>query len=64
LHATWLSTALTGSVRPCRSRCRQAAGGIGISCSQAGGAKTNDALQPKKSQSRTKLGSGGQTNSD
>lgn len=42
---------------PTMEACRQAAGGIGGSCSQAGGAKTtNDALafQPKQPQSRTK----------
>ena len=35
---------------PTMEACRQAAGGIGGSCSQAGGAKTNDALafQPKQ----------------
>jgi uncharacterized protein YfaQ (DUF2300 family) len=52
---------------PTMETCRAAAGGIGGSCSQAGGAKaTNDALafQPKQTQSRTKLRSGGQTNSN
>ncbi|MBR0967928.1 DUF3551 domain-containing protein [Bradyrhizobium diazoefficiens] len=51
---------------PTMEACRQAAGGIGGSCSQSGGAKTNDALafQPKQTQSRTKLRSGGQTNSN
>lgn len=52
---------------PTMEACRQAAGGIGGTCSQSGGAKTsNDALafQPKQTQSRTKLRSGGQTNSN
>ena len=52
---------------PTMEACRQAAGGIGGSCSQSGGAKTsNDALafQPKQTKSRTKLRSGGQTNSN
>jgi hypothetical protein len=41
--------------------CRQAAGGIGGSCSQAGGAKTNDALafQPKQAK-QPKVRSGAQ----
>ncbi|MBC9880286.1 DUF3551 domain-containing protein [Bradyrhizobium sp. INPA01-394B] len=42
---------------PTMEACRAAAGGIGGSCSQAGGAsKTNDALafQPKQSQTRSK----------
>ncbi|WP_247332571.1 hypothetical protein [Bradyrhizobium sp. 147] len=46
--------------------CRAAAGGIGGTCSQSGGAKTASeafALQPKQTQSR-KLRSGGQTNSN
>jgi len=52
---------------PTMEACRQAAGGIGGSCSQSGGAKTsNDALafQPKPTQSRGKLRPGGQTNSN
>lgn len=52
---------------PTMEACRQAAGGIGGSCSQSGGAKTsNDALayQPKQTHPRGKLRSGGQTNSN
>ena len=52
---------------PTMEACRAAAGGIGGSCSQSGGAKTtNDALafQPKQTQSRTKPRSGAQTNSN
>jgi len=52
---------------PTMEACRAAAGGIGGSCSQSGGAKTStDALafQPKQTQSRTKLRPGGQTNSN
>ena len=48
---------------PTMEACRQAAGGIGGTCSQSGGAKTtNDALafQPKQTQSRGKLRSGAQ----
>lgn len=51
---------------PTMEACRQASGGIGGTCSQAGGAKTNNdafAFQPKQTQSRGKLRSGGQTNS-
>jgi hypothetical protein len=41
---------------PTMEACRQAAGGIGGSCSQAGGAKTNDALafQPKQTRAKTR----------
>ncbi|WP_027574482.1 DUF3551 domain-containing protein [Bradyrhizobium sp. WSM1743] len=52
---------------PTMEACRQAAGGIGGTCSQTGGAKTNNdafALQPKQTQSRGKLRPGGQTNSN
>ncbi|MCK1742392.1 DUF3551 domain-containing protein [Bradyrhizobium sp. 139] len=52
---------------PTMEACRAASGGIGGSCSQSSGAKTsNDALayQPKQTRSRTKLRSGGQTNSN
>jgi hypothetical protein len=51
---------------PTMEACRAAAGGIGGSCSQSGAKTTNDALafQPKQTQSRTKLRSGGQTNSN
>lgn len=52
---------------PTMDACRAAAGGIGGSCSQSGGAKsTNDSLayQPKQTQSRTKLRRGAQTNSN
>lgn len=51
---------------PTMEACRQAAGGIGGTCSQSGGSKANDALafQPKQTQSRTKLRPGGQTNSN
>lgn len=52
---------------PNMEACRAAAGGIGGTCSQSGGAKTsNDALafQPKQTHSRGKLRSGGQTNSN
>lgn len=56
---------------PTMEACRQAAGGIGGTCSQSGGgAKTsNDALayqpnQPKQTHPRGKLRSGGQTNSN
>ncbi|MEY9184603.1 hypothetical protein ABIG06_006167 [Bradyrhizobium sp. USDA 326] len=51
---------------PTMEACRQAAGGIGGTCSQSGGAKTsNDAFaqQPKQTHSR-KLRPGGQTNSN
>ncbi|MBR0958893.1 DUF3551 domain-containing protein [Bradyrhizobium japonicum] len=51
---------------PTMEACRQAAGGIGGTCSQVGGAKTNTdafAFQPKQTQPRGKLRSGGQTNS-
>ena len=51
---------------PTMEACRQAAGGIGGSCSQAGGTKTtNDALafQPKQVK-QPKARSGGQTNSN
>lgn len=43
---------------PTMEACRQAAGGIGGSCSQAGGAKTNDALafQPKQTRAKTRPG--------
>lgn len=46
---------------PTMEACRQAAGGIGGSCSQAGGAKTNDALafQPKQTK-QPKVRSGAQ----
>jgi hypothetical protein len=46
---------------PTMEACRQAAGGIGGSCSQAGGAKTNDALafQPKQAK-QPKVRSGAQ----
>ncbi|WP_456623889.1 MULTISPECIES: DUF3551 domain-containing protein [unclassified Bradyrhizobium] len=52
---------------PTMEACRQAAGGIGGSCSQAGGAKSaNDSLayQPKQTQSRTKLRAGAQAKSN
>lgn len=52
---------------PNMEACRAAAGGIGGTCSQSGGAKTSNdalALQPKQTQSRGKLRSGGQTNSN
>ncbi|MBR0775325.1 DUF3551 domain-containing protein [Bradyrhizobium diazoefficiens] len=53
---------------PTMEACRAAAGGIGGSCSQAGGGakSTNDALafQPKQAHPRTKLRPGGQTNSN
>lgn len=52
---------------PTMETCRAAAGGIGGTCSQSGGAKTsNDALayQPKRAQPRAKLRSGGQANSN
>jgi hypothetical protein len=52
---------------PTMEACRAAAGGIGGTCSQSGGAKTsNDAMayQPKHTQPRAKLRSGGQTNSN
>ncbi|WP_407112273.1 DUF3551 domain-containing protein [Bradyrhizobium sp. LMG 9283] len=52
---------------PTMEACRQAAGGIGGTCSQAGGAKSNNdafAFQPKQTQSRGKLRPGGQTNSN
>ncbi|KYK45126.1 hypothetical protein A1D31_10855 [Bradyrhizobium liaoningense] len=51
---------------PTMEACRAAAGGIGGTCSQSGGAKaSNDAFaqQPKQTHSR-KLRSGGQTNSN
>ncbi|WP_439356753.1 DUF3551 domain-containing protein [Bradyrhizobium sp. DASA03007] len=52
---------------PTMEACRAAAGGIGGTCSQSGGAKTsNDALayQPKQTRSRAKLRPGAQTNSN
>ena len=51
---------------PTMEACRSAAGGIGGTCSQSGAKSTNDALafQPKQTPSRTKLRSGGQTNSN
>ncbi|MEZ2143767.1 MULTISPECIES: DUF3551 domain-containing protein [Bradyrhizobium] len=52
---------------PTMEACRAAAGGIGGTCSQSGGAKTsNDALayQPKQTRSRSKLRPGAQTNSN
>ena len=52
---------------PTMEACRAAAGGIGGTCAQSGGAKTsNDAFaqQPKQTRSRTKLRPGGQTNSN
>ncbi|OAF05696.1 hypothetical protein AYJ54_02010 [Bradyrhizobium centrolobii] len=51
---------------PTMEACRSAAAGIGGSCSQSGSKSTNDSLayQPKQSQSRTKLRSGAQTNSN
>jgi hypothetical protein len=51
---------------PTMEACRAASAGMGGSCSQSGGAKTNDALafQPKQTQSRTKLRPGAQTNSN
>ena len=51
---------------PTMEACRSAAGGIGGTCSQSGAKSTNDALafQPKQAPSRTKLRSGGQTNSN
>ena len=52
---------------PTMEACRAAAGGIGGTCAQSGGAKsTNDALafQPKQTHTRTKLRSGAQTNSN
>lgn len=51
---------------PTMEACRQAAGGIGGTCSQSGGAKsTNDALafQPKQAK-HPKLRPGAQTNSN
>lgn len=50
---------------PTMEACRAAAGGIGGTCSQSGGAKTPTdafALQPKQTHSR-KFRSGGQSNS-
>jgi hypothetical protein len=52
---------------PTMEACRAAAGGIGGTCAQSGGAKTpNDAFaqQPTRTHSRTKLRPGGQTNSN
>ncbi|OKO73420.1 DUF3551 domain-containing protein [Bradyrhizobium sp. AS23.2] len=51
---------------PTMEACRSAAAGIGGMCSQSGAKSTNDALafQPKQTHSRSKVRSGGQTNSN
>ncbi len=52
---------------PTMEACRAAAGGIGGTCAQSGGAKTSHdafAQQPKQTHSRSKLRPGGQTNSN
>ncbi|WGD48702.1 DUF3551 domain-containing protein [Bradyrhizobium sp. CB1650] len=51
---------------PTMEACRSAAAGIGGSCSQSGAKNTDNsfAYQPKQPQSRTKLRSGAQTNSN
>ena len=50
---------------PTMEACRAAAGGIGGTCSQSGGAKTsNDAMAYQPKHSRTKVRPGTQTNSN
>ncbi|BBO06137.1 MULTISPECIES: DUF3551 domain-containing protein [Bradyrhizobium] len=51
---------------PTMEACRAAAGGIGGTCAQSGAKSATDSLayQPKHSQSRSKLRSGAQTNSN
>ena len=50
---------------PTMEACRSAAGGIGGTCSQSGGAKTsNDAMAYQPKHSRTKVRPGTQTNSN
>ncbi|BBO12719.1 MULTISPECIES: DUF3551 domain-containing protein [Bradyrhizobium] len=49
---------------PTMEACRAAAGGIGGTCAQSGGKSATDSLAYQPKQSRSKLRSGAQTNSN